>query len=65
MRISSHNLDYLEHRVYLMQILGYEVVRPVYVDWFWRGYSIEMKPRTKNIPYDEYDPVNLSWQKEL
>lgn len=44
---SSHNLDYLLKRAELMQYCGWKVVRPIYVDWFWRGYSIMLRPETE------------------
>lgn len=43
-RISDHNLDRLIARCVVLQRLGWKVVRPVHVDWFWRGYSIVMGP---------------------
>lgn len=43
-RISSHNLDLLIKKATLAQMLGYKIERLVYVDWFWRGYSIVLIP---------------------
>lgn len=43
MRLSDHNLDYLIKLATLYSNMGYIVVKPIYVDWWWRGYSIIMK----------------------
>jgi hypothetical protein len=42
-RISSPRLSLLEKRAALAIMLGYRVVRPIYVDWFWRGYSVVLQ----------------------
>ena len=39
-RISDHNIERLIERCVVLQRQGWRVVQPVYVDWFWRGYSI-------------------------
>ena len=44
-RISDHNIERLIDRCVALQRQGWTLVRPVYVDWFWRGFSIIMKPK--------------------
>lgn len=43
-RISDHDIVRLLARYEALHKQGWRVVRPVYVDWFWRGYSIAIKP---------------------
>ncbi len=49
-RLSSHNLDLVIKKATLAQMLGYKIERPVYADWFWRGYSVLIR--------DEQEVVN-------
>jgi hypothetical protein len=44
MRISHHDIDRLVEWGVVLSRRGWRVVRPVYVDWFWRGYSLIMEP---------------------
>jgi hypothetical protein len=41
-RFSDFHVDRLMERAVILQQAGWRVVRPIYVDWFWRGYSIKM-----------------------
>jgi hypothetical protein len=44
MRLSNHSLEALERRAVAYVKDGWRVERPVYVDWWWRGYSIKLSP---------------------
>lgn len=40
LRLSSHDVLELAHKTSVAFALGWKVERPIYLDWFWRGYSI-------------------------
>lgn len=47
-RLSDHNMDRLIDRAGDYHRAGWEVKEPIYVDWFWRGYSIIMEKEVPN-----------------
>jgi hypothetical protein len=44
MRLSRHRLTLLLKLAELYVRSGWRVTRPIYVDWFWRGFSIDLEP---------------------